>query len=84
MHTVTPTKLRKHLFGELDAALHGVPVRVETKHGSAVIISEASYQRLSGAEEQAIASEQPKIRGRVVGNLDHADEELEAYLELVK
>lgn len=82
MHTITPTELRKTLFHELQTALRGIPVRVETRHGNAVILSENAYRSLSRGRSGFPRPDEAKIAGRIVGSLDTADAELQAHLEL--
>ncbi len=75
MITVTPTQLRSGLFKQIDHALKGTPIHIQTKRGNAVLISEKTFKGVS-------ATTTPKIAGRIVGNLDDADQALEHHLVL--
>ena len=73
MKTVTPTALRRELFGCVEEVLHGRTIRVAARHGNAVLVSEKVFRgrrRASGS----------RIEGRIVGDLTRADEALRAHV----
>lgn len=76
MIAVTPTQLRSGLFAQIDCALKGVPVRIRTRKGNAVLISEKAFQKSSARPDQQI------LAGRIVGSLDEADRALQKHLVL--
>lgn len=76
MITVTPTQLRRGLFTQIDHALKGTPIHIQTKRGNAVLISEKSFEGISTPKPH------PKILGRIIENLDDADQALKQHLVL--
>ncbi len=75
MNTITPTYLRKNLFEELSAVVRGMPVRIKTKAGNAIILPEKEF-KLSNSKSVS------KIKGKIIGNLEDADQELRKYIQL--
>ncbi len=73
MKTITPTKLRKKLFPALKGAAMGDSLIVNTKSGP-VLITSAGKASLASAN-------MPRINGRIVSDLDTADQELREHLE---
>ena len=74
MKTITPTALRKELFGCVDGALHGRSVRVAARQGNVILISEKQYLR---GREKCLSA---RIDGRIVGELADADQALREHV----
>lgn len=77
MQTVTPTELRKELFRELQMVANGSPLRVRTKKGNVVIVAERAFKPTVKSRVG-----EPRVLGRIVGDLDEADKELKKHLKL--
>lgn len=74
MKTMTATQLRREIFSVLDEALMGRDTLVSTRRGQVIVrkADRAAWRREAG---------QPKIAGRIEGDLAEADVVLRRYIQ---
>lgn len=80
MQDTTPTAFRSNLFKFLEQALQGLRIRIRTKHGNLLIIPEAKNKTGNSAKDFS----KPKVKGRILGDLCQADQELRDYIKIPK
>ena len=73
MKSITPSKFREKLFPSLKSAALGDSLIVKTKTGPVLVTAAGKMMKPD--------ARQAKIEGRIVGDLDKAQEELRAHLE---
>jgi hypothetical protein len=80
METQTPTSFRANIYRILEKVATGFEVRIKTKKGNIILISEKNLNKKQASRKEGLLK--PKARGRINGTLDDADERLRNYIRM--